>query len=47
MMRTNWMRVYFNDNETCENCGSDNVQTLHDDEGSYDHCNDCQHDSRP
>lgn len=40
------MRIYFNDNENCENCGSDDVITLYDSNGSYDHCNDCGHDSR-
>ena len=33
-------------NEICEVCGSDDVITLHDNEGTYDHCNDCGHDSR-
>ena len=37
-------RVYFN--ETCGSCGSDDVITLHDSDGSYDHCNDCGSDSR-
>jgi len=27
--------------EECKNCGSDNVITLNDDNGSYDYCNDC------
>ena len=40
------MKIYFNDNENCENCGSDDVITLSDNNGSYDHCNDCGHDSR-
>lgn len=31
--------------ECCVECGSENVITLHDDDGStYDHCNDCGHD---
>lgn len=40
------MRVYFNDDERCEKCGSTNVITLHDNEGPYEHCNDCGHNSR-
>lgn len=41
------MRVYFNDNELCENCGSDDVITLTDSTTgeTYEHCNDCDHDS--
>ena len=38
------MKVYFQ--ETCEECGSDDVITLYDNGGYYDHCNDCGHDSR-
>ena len=41
-----WKNVHFNDNEVCEECGSDDVITIHDSEGSIDHCNECGHDSR-
>jgi len=42
------MKIHFNDDERCENCGSDNVITLHDSNGQpYDHCQDCGHDSKP
>lgn len=40
------MTTNFYDDETCENCGSDDVITLHDSDGSYEHCNACGHDSR-
>lgn len=41
------MKVYFNDNETCEECGSTNVITLRDSKGQqYEHCNDCGHNSK-
>ena len=40
------MRVYFNEDERCEECGSDNVITKHDKDGStYDECKDCGHKS--
>jgi Zn ribbon nucleic-acid-binding protein len=39
------MRFYYSDDE-CTSCGSDDVITLHDDNGSYEHCNDCGHDER-
>ena len=47
MLKKNFLgHVYFNDNENCEECGSDDVITLTDSNGgSYDHCNDCGHDS--
>ena len=38
--------VFCNEDERCEVCSSDDVITLSDsDGGSYDHCNECQHDS--
>ena len=40
------MRIYFKENENCEKCGSDDVITLHDNKGSYEHCNDCGHNER-
>ena len=40
------MRYYKDSDEVCEVCGSDDVQTLHDSEGSYEHCNSCGHESR-
>ena len=40
------MRIYFKGNENCEECGSDDVITLHDNDGSYEHCNDCGHNER-
>ena len=39
------MKVYFNDDEKCEECGSDDVITLSANGTSYDHCNDCGHNS--
>ena len=40
------MKIYFNQNELCEECGSDNVITLNDNNGTYEHCNDCGHNER-
>lgn len=38
--------MYSSENEKCSNCGSDNVITLSDQNGTYEHCNDCGHDER-
>lgn len=40
------MATYSDGNEKCANCGSDNVITLNDSKGTYEHCNDCGYDSR-
>lgn len=39
-------KIYFKGNENCEECGGNDVITLHDNEGSYEHCNECGHDER-